>query len=142
MNDQPTPAQVYAEADTSDLAKRVLDALPGLIGGIDHAIRDQMQLPHGLPFVLMIFTQDAALHAANFNPNAAKEAIIKVAGTFADEAALSQMEAMRDAPESPAEDTYENREIPVRGQVPAINGSDSGPDPDEPRDDTPPHVTH
>lgn len=71
------PAFLQAPPGTPERVQQVLNILPGLIGGIDEAIRDQTGVRTGIPFCLVIFAADNhALHAANFNPAAAKTAMI------------------------------------------------------------------
>lgn len=45
---------------------KLLNELPGLVGAIDHAIKDVAGQPHA--FMLMIFTPGIALHATNGQP--------------------------------------------------------------------------
>jgi hypothetical protein len=45
---------------------KVLDALPGMIGGIDRAIFDVSGKK--MPFVLLIFGENGAMHASNMAP--------------------------------------------------------------------------
>jgi hypothetical protein len=45
---------------------KLLDALPALVGGIDHAIFKESGKT--LPFVLLVFTEGGAMHATNINP--------------------------------------------------------------------------
>lgn len=57
----PAPIQPAATA-------KLLDALPGLVGAIDHAIQDQTG--EKIAFVLVAFTAGAACHATNISPPA------------------------------------------------------------------------
>jgi hypothetical protein len=50
---------------------KVLDALPGMIGGLDRAIIEVAG--QRLPFVLLVFGDNGAMHASNINP--ASEAV-------------------------------------------------------------------
>lgn len=59
------------------LVQRTLAALPGLVGAIDHALKDQTGKHQ--PFVLLIFAEGTALHSANFQPDVAKKAVIELA---------------------------------------------------------------
>lgn len=54
---------------------RLLDALPGLVGGIDRAIIDNSGMK--APFVLMIFAEGSALHATNMSPPQQAQAALK-----------------------------------------------------------------
>lgn len=45
---------------------KVLDALPGMIGAIDRAIFDAGGKK--MPFVLLVFGENGAMHATNINP--------------------------------------------------------------------------
>jgi hypothetical protein len=44
----------------------MLDALPGLVGAIDAAVKDVAGKQ--MPFVLLVFPGQGALHATNINP--------------------------------------------------------------------------
>jgi hypothetical protein len=57
--DLVTPGQPEAIA-------KILDALPGMVGGIDRAIFDVSGKK--LPFVLLIFGENGAMHATNVTP--------------------------------------------------------------------------
>jgi hypothetical protein len=43
---------------------RLIDVMPGLIGGLDAAIHDRVGKP--MPFVLIVFEGKTAAHATNF----------------------------------------------------------------------------
>lgn len=53
----------------------MLDALPGLVGAIDAAIEDTAGKQ--LPFVLLVFPGNGAMHATNINPPAQGIAAVK-----------------------------------------------------------------
>lgn len=53
----------------------MLDALPGMIGAIDDAIKDTTG--SRLPFVLLVFTEGGAVHATNMNPASQAVAAVK-----------------------------------------------------------------
>ena len=77
----PAAAAHVATLPTPEvLIQRVLEALPGLVGGIDYAIRDQTGKHQ--PFVLLIFAEGTALHSANFDPRVAQKAVIELAGRW------------------------------------------------------------
>lgn len=61
--------------------QKLLDALPGLIGAIDNAIRSETGTPQ--PFVLLVFSGNGALHATNFDHKAAMAAVLAFAGEVA-----------------------------------------------------------
>jgi hypothetical protein len=52
---------------------RLIDVMPGLIGGIDMAINDQVGKP--MPFVLVVFEGNTAAHATNFDAGLAMDAL-------------------------------------------------------------------
>lgn len=69
---EPTEANnqgVPISAEQPEAIAKLLDALPGFIGGLDHAIRDQIGQP--MPFVLLIFSGNNVAHAQNFDAKAA-----------------------------------------------------------------------
>lgn len=70
----PAPANSVI---TDPGVQKLLDNLPGLVGAIDHAIKDTAGKPHA--FMLLVFTPGAALHACNTDPNAAQKAVIELA---------------------------------------------------------------
>ena len=77
----PAAAAHVATLPTPEvLIQRTLEALPGLVGAIDHAIRDQTGKHQ--PFVLLIFAEGTALHSANFDPKVAQKAVIELAGRW------------------------------------------------------------
>jgi len=45
---------------------KVLDALPGIVGGLDSMLRDLCG--QKMPFVLLVFAQGGAMHATNIVP--------------------------------------------------------------------------
>lgn len=55
-----------APAEQPVAVAKLLDALPGIVGGIDRAIFDQSGVK--APFVLLVFTNGGALHATNITP--------------------------------------------------------------------------
>lgn len=65
------------------LVQRVLTALPGLVGAIDYAIKDQTGKHQ--PFVLLVFAEGTALHSANFAPEAAKLAVMELVQHWGEE---------------------------------------------------------
>ena len=75
--------------------RRVLDALPGLVGAIDHAIKDETGKHQ--PFALIIFAEGTVMHAANFTPKAAQAALIELAKRWE----TGQDEAQLVTPEGP-----------------------------------------
>jgi hypothetical protein len=91
MGDPAAAAGLVAKPTPEVQIKRTLDCLPGLVGAIDHAIKDQTGKHQ--PFVLMIFAEGTALHAANFDAKVAQNAVIELASrwdTGADEAQCVQ----------------------------------------------------
>lgn len=91
------PAFLQAPPGTPEQVQLVLNILPGLIGAIDEAVRDQTGVRTGLPFCLVIFAaQGAAIHASNFNPAAAKKALIDFGESL--KTAQPQAEAANDRP--------------------------------------------
>jgi hypothetical protein len=63
---EPTPANNQGKPMDPlqpEVVKKLLDNLPGIIGGIDYATRDNCG--QHVPFVLLYFTGNAALHATN-----------------------------------------------------------------------------
>ena len=77
MGDPAAAAHAAALPTPEVLIQRTLGALPGLVGAIDHAIKDQTGKHQ--PFVLLIFAEGTALHSANFNPKVAQKAVIELA---------------------------------------------------------------
>lgn len=76
--DNPAVAAGAAQIATPEvLVQRTLAALPGLVGAIDHAIKDQTGKHQ--PFVLLVFAEGTAMHSANFQPEVAKAAVIELA---------------------------------------------------------------
>jgi hypothetical protein len=69
--------------------QRCLDILPGLVGGIDAAIKDQTGKHQ--PFVLLIFAEGTALHSANFGASESQEAVIELAQRWDTDRGLAQM---------------------------------------------------
>lgn len=61
--------------------QRLIDVMPGLIGGIDMAINDQVGKP--MPFVLVVFDGKTAAHATNFDAKLAMEALTNFTDTLA-----------------------------------------------------------
>jgi hypothetical protein len=88
--------------------KKILDALPGLIGGIDGAIRDIAQTKTPVGFVLIIVANGQAMYCTNGDPEMAKNCIKELAKVIDtaetkpafDTAPAAEGEA---APETPAE---------------------------------------
>lgn len=82
------PAAASTAATPEVMVQRILTALPGLVGAIDNAIRDQTGKYQ--PFVLLIFAEGTALHSANFDPQVAQKAVIELAQRWdtGDEAVL------------------------------------------------------
>lgn len=81
-------AKAQAEAEAAQLATdttphttavaKLLDALPGLVGGIDRAIIEKTGIK--APFVLVLFAEGSAMHATNITPpQQAQAAIIELA---------------------------------------------------------------
>lgn len=52
----------------------LLENLPGLVGAIDHAIKDMAGKPYA--FMLMVFTPEGAMHACNGNADVIQAAMI------------------------------------------------------------------
>lgn len=74
----PAAASVAATVATPMvIVLRTLEILPGLVGALDSAIKDQTGKHQ--PFVLLIFAEGTALHSANFAPEVAKNAVIELA---------------------------------------------------------------
>ena len=61
--------------------QRLIDVMPGLIGGLDMAISDQVGKP--MPFVLIVFEGKTAAHATNFDARLAMEALQSFAANLA-----------------------------------------------------------
>ena len=61
--------------------QRLIDVMPGLIGGIDMAINDQVGKP--MPFVLVVFEGNTAAHATNFDAKLAMEALTNFTANLA-----------------------------------------------------------
>jgi hypothetical protein len=57
---QPHPAEQPAETAA------LLDALPGMVGGLDRAIFDTTGKK--MPFMLVVFNNGGAMHATNVHP--------------------------------------------------------------------------
>lgn len=72
-NNHGTPMPVLQP----ETVKKLLDNMPGFIGGLDSAIRDHVGTP--LPFVLLVFTGNAAAHAQNFDAKEANRLILHYA---------------------------------------------------------------
>lgn len=53
----------------------MLDALPGMIGAIDQAVKDVSGIRQ--PFVLLVFVEGGAVHATNMNPASQAVAAVK-----------------------------------------------------------------
>jgi hypothetical protein len=70
---------VEANHQPADKITRLLDALPGLVGGIDRAIIEQAGVK--APFVLVIFADGNAMHATNISPPAQAVDAIKALAT-------------------------------------------------------------
>lgn len=60
--DVEEPILIPAGAPVPEI-QRVMDSMPGLIGGIDHALIDYVGKP--VPFVLVLFSGTTAVHATN-----------------------------------------------------------------------------
>lgn len=82
-----TAAEAAAEApvagvpaDASPDVKKIMDELPGMVGGIDHALIDMLGKP--APFVLVIFAEGGAMHATNFDPKLAAAAVKELAASW------------------------------------------------------------
>lgn len=116
----PAQAAGLTAAPTPEvLIQRTLEALPGLVGAIDHAIKDQTSKHQ--PFVLLIFAEGTALHSANFDPKVAQKAIIELAARW---------------------DTGDEAHV-VDANTPAGEIPSSNPPPDAAANDGgEPHVTH
>lgn len=117
----PAAAAHVATLPTPEvLIQRTLEALPGLVGAIDHAIRDQTGKHQ--PFVLLIFAEGTALHSANFDPKVAQKAVIELAARWdtGDEAVV-----------------VDGNTPP--GDIPRAGGDEPGP---AANDSGEPHVTH
>lgn len=56
-----------------EVVAKTLDALPGLIGALDRAFKDQVG--QVMPFVLLVFHGNGAMHATNFDVAAAAQAV-------------------------------------------------------------------
>lgn len=71
------PAAPPAQAPLSDPgAISLMEQLPGIVGALDTAIKDSAGKP--LAFMLIVFTEGAALHATNANASQARAATIEV----------------------------------------------------------------
>lgn len=63
---------------------KLLDALPGLVGGIDRALFDVTG--GSVPFILVVFADGAAAHATNIVPAACAMAALKdLANNYAED---------------------------------------------------------
>jgi hypothetical protein len=76
-NNQGKPALVMQPEKVAHL----LDSLPGIIGGIDMATKDRVG--HHVPFVLLYFTGNAAVHATNAGAREAAMLIVEYAKQLA-----------------------------------------------------------
>jgi hypothetical protein len=51
--------------------QKVIDAMPGIVGGLDAALVDHVGAP--VPFVIIMFVGKTAAHATNFDPKIAMD---------------------------------------------------------------------
>lgn len=56
-----------------EVIAKTLDALPGLVGAIDRVLKDEVG--QVMPFVLLVFHGNGAMHATNFDAGAAANAV-------------------------------------------------------------------
>ena len=54
-------------------AKAIMDALPGLMGALDHAVKDLTKTE--LPMMLVLFLPDGAMYITNTDTDAARAAV-------------------------------------------------------------------
>lgn len=78
-----SPTSSVSAEQPAHVAK-LLDALPGLVGAIDQAVLDKSG--RRLPFVLLVFAGNGALHATNIQPAARAIAAVKDLAAHWDEA--------------------------------------------------------
>lgn len=107
---------VSAPAGTPAVVMKVLDALPGLVGGIDIAIKDRTG--KHMPFVLLIFAEGSALHSANFDPKVAQQAVIELAGRWEVDAQAAKLVGAQEGEPTAVLATGEA----APGTTPVING--------------------
>ena len=72
---------ISGEQTAAPAIQRLIDVMPGLIGGIDMAINDQVGKP--MPFVLVVFEGNTAAHATNFDAKLAMEALTNFTANLA-----------------------------------------------------------
>lgn len=53
--------------------QKIMDAMPGLIGGVDTALIDHIGKP--VPFIMVLFSGKTAVHATNFDAATAMDAL-------------------------------------------------------------------
>lgn len=85
MNEEtipPTPESMAAAAAVADVIaaatptpeiQKLIDTMPGLVGGLDCALIDHVGKP--VPFVLVLFSGKTAVHATNFDASQAMTAL-------------------------------------------------------------------
>lgn len=85
MNDEVQPNVANGQGNPMtplqpEVLAKALDSLPGIIGGIDNYLRDAIGQP--LPFVLLVFSGNGAMHAQNFNAAEANRLVMAFADTL------------------------------------------------------------
>ena len=83
------PTFLAAPPGTPEVVQKVLNALPGLIGAVDNALRTETGETRGIPFALVMFTDGIAVHASNFNPEATKTALVDFAKSLSEQRPLA-----------------------------------------------------
>lgn len=73
MSQNETPSSPAVATEQPVATQKLLDSLPGLIGAIDTAIKDQTGQP--FPFVLLVFGNGSAMHATNIDAKIAIGAV-------------------------------------------------------------------
>ena len=71
---EPEVAPAVTPEDAALYQTAILEALPGLIGGIDQALREQMG--HPVAFVLMTFGKGGAAYSTNVSDVASMQAAV------------------------------------------------------------------
>ena len=82
---------IKAPVGTPENALRILNALPGLIGAIDQAIRVETGVKEGFVFALLVFANNSCIHAGNA---ADQSTMLKAIIEFAD-SVRGQVETMQ-----------------------------------------------
>lgn len=73
---EPQVHLIKAPKGTRAEVQRLLNALPGLLGACDEAIRRETGVKEGLPFALVVFCDDQAMHASNTDAESMRKALI------------------------------------------------------------------